>query len=146
MARWLSSKLFKKVDNERFSLAFVEATVLFAAGSMGIMGAIEAGAFQQGEILMAKSIIDGITAMALASSLGIGVFFSAFPVFLYQAIFVVFGQTIQPLMTLALQNQMSVVGGIIIMGIGINLCFEEDLPISFFIPSIFMPLIFSLLF
>lgn len=146
MAIYFSRKLFKSKTNEGFSKAFVNATVLFAAGSMGVMGAIEAGAFGNNEILTAKAIIDGTTASALAASQGIGVSFSSIPLFLYQGIFVIFGKAIQPLMTPEIQSQMSVIGGIVIMGIGLNLTLDHDLPISYFIPAIFMPIIFSLIF
>lgn len=60
VSKWLANLIFKSSDNNKFSIAFVNATVLFAAGSMSIIGAIEASSSYNNGILLAKTIIDGI--------------------------------------------------------------------------------------
>src|SRR5690606_32208600 len=68
----------------RFTEAFVTSTLLFLVGPMAIVGAINDGLLDDPTLLISKSLLDGITSLALASSLGVGVVFSALPLLLYQ--------------------------------------------------------------
>ena len=67
--------------NNQISQGFVSASLLFCVGTMAVLGALESGLQNNHSMLYAKSILDGITAIILSSSLGIGVVFSAISVF-----------------------------------------------------------------
>jgi uncharacterized membrane protein YqgA involved in biofilm formation len=76
---------FKSNDNsERFVEGFVTASLLYCVGSMAIMGALKEGLSGNPDILYTKSLLDGLTSIAFTAAMGIGVLFSAIPVFLYQ--------------------------------------------------------------
>ncbi|MDQ9779249.1 DUF554 family protein, partial [Acinetobacter baumannii] len=72
---WLKGRF--SIKDENFINAFMTASLLFCVGAMSIVGAIEAGLSGNNEILFIKTILDFVTAVVLASSLGIGVGFSA---------------------------------------------------------------------
>jgi uncharacterized membrane protein YqgA involved in biofilm formation len=111
---------------------------------MSIVGSINAG-FGDHSILFIKSILDGTTAIIFAATLGYGVIFSAFPVFLYQAVIVLLGTTIEPYLTEAMITEMGAVGNVIIVGIGINLLEIKKIHVGDLLPAIFIPLIYFLL-
>jgi len=76
---------FKSNDtSERFVEGFVTASLLYCVGSMAIMGALKEGLSGNPDILYTKSLLDGLTSIAFTAAMGIGVLFSAIPVFLYQ--------------------------------------------------------------
>ncbi|HFB62199.1 MAG TPA: DUF554 domain-containing protein, partial [Bacteroidetes bacterium] len=76
-------KRFKSKD-ERFSDGLLTAFLLYCMGSLTILGAIEEGMTGDAHLLFIKSLMDGVSSIALASSLGVGVLFSAVPLLIYQ--------------------------------------------------------------
>ena len=74
----------KSSDTGSFARGFVTASLVFCVGSMAIVGALESGLTGNHQTLFAKSILDGVTSLIFASSLGVGVLFSSIPVLLYQ--------------------------------------------------------------
>jgi uncharacterized membrane protein YqgA involved in biofilm formation len=128
----------------KFAKGFVLATLLYSVGAMSIVGSINAG-FGDHSILFIKSILDGTTAIIFTATLGYGVIFSAIPVFLYQALIVLLGTTIEPYLTEAMINEMGAVGNVIIVGIGINLLEIKKIHVGDLLPAIFIPLIYFLL-
>ncbi|MEM3391822.1 MAG: DUF554 domain-containing protein, partial [Archaeoglobaceae archaeon] len=87
---WLEDK-FK---GSRFAESFITSSLLFCVGSMAILGPLEEGLTGNRSILLAKSLLDGIASMILATTLGIGVAFSALSVLAYQGFFTVFASFI----------------------------------------------------
>lgn len=135
----LGSKM-KKKDNT-ISQGFVSASLLFCTGSMGIMGAIENGLTGTYGILLSKSLLDGIFSIIFASTMGIGVLFSAIPVFLYQGGITLLAGSIKTLLSAEMINEMNAVGGVLIFAIGINMVKIKNLKIGNLLPSIIMPII-----
>ncbi|HZK17820.1 MAG TPA: DUF554 domain-containing protein, partial [Clostridia bacterium] len=86
LGKWLENKVNKSPggNSGEIAKAFVTASLIFCVGAMAIMGAIEDGLTGEPNILFAKSLLDGIASLIFASTMGIGVIFSAIPVFLYQ--------------------------------------------------------------
>ncbi|MBK3496811.1 DUF554 domain-containing protein [Viridibacillus sp. YIM B01967] len=125
--QWIEKKLGNKVKsgNGNISQGFVNATLIFVIGSMAIIGALDSGLRNDHSVLITKGIIDGFTAVILASTLGIGVILSAVSVFLYQGIIAVFaGQISRFIPDEALQmfiQEMTATGGVMILAIGLNL-------------------------
>jgi uncharacterized protein len=124
------------------SKGFVTASLLFCVGAMAIVGALESGLSGNHQTLLAKSVIDGISSIVFASTLGWGVLFSAVSVFTYQGLIVVSASYIQPWLVPEVVAQMSAVGGLLIMGIGIGLLEIKKIHIGNMLPAIFLPLAF----
>lgn len=132
-------------QNEGIAGGFVMASLIFCVGAMAIVGSLESGLSGNHQTLFAKSLLDGIGAILFASTLGIGVLFSALPVFLYQGSITLAATALKPLLTNAVVLQMSAVGGLLIAAIGFSLLDIKKLKVGNMLPAIFMPLIYELL-
>ena len=135
----LESRL--KNSSNNVSLGFVSASLLFCTGSMAIMGALENGITGTYSILLSKSLLDGIFAMILSSTMGIGVLLSAIPVFLYQGSIALLATSIKPFLSTAMITEMNAVGGILIMAIGINMLKIKEFKVGNLLPAIIMPIL-----
>lgn len=138
-----AQKLFGKGDSN-FSSAFVNATLVYCIGAMSIVGALESGLVGNHQTLFAKSALDGITAIIFASTMGIGTAFSAIPIFIYQGSITLLANYVKDILTPELITEMSAVGGIMIMAIGINLLNIKKIKVANMLPSILIPLIYFL--
>ena len=132
---------FGKGDSN-FSKGFVTASLVYCIGAMAIVGALESGLTGNHETLFAKSILDGITAIIFSSTFGIGVAFAAIPVFIYQGIITLLANSAKDLLTTNVINEMSAVGGILILAIGINILGIKKIKVANMLPSIIIPLIY----
>lgn len=112
---------FSSGEKGGFSKAFVTASLVYCVGAMAIMGALEAGLSGKYSILLAKSMLDGISAIIFTVSLGVGVVFSAIPVFLYQGTITLFAGWLSHFLDSAMIGAMSAVGGLLIVAIGLNI-------------------------
>ncbi|PKM72715.1 MAG: DUF554 domain-containing protein [Firmicutes bacterium HGW-Firmicutes-16] len=142
---WIKGKMPKKLAGNTFTDGFVTASMLFCVGAMAIVGSLEDGLNGNFSILFAKSVLDGITSVLLASSLGIGVAVSAAPVLIYQGGITLLSQVLRPLLSDTLISQMSCVGSILIVAIGVNMLFGKKIKVGNLLPAIFFPIIFALL-
>jgi len=124
------------------SQGFVAATLLYCTGSMAIVGAIEGGLLGKHDILIAKSFLDGVVSIALAASLGIGVLFSSLSVLLYQGTIVLIAGLAKNLLTDVVVNEMSAVGGLLIMAIGLNFLLKDRIRIGNLLPAMFIPILY----
>ena len=121
---------------------FVSASLLFCVGAMAIVGAMDSGLRGDHSTLIAKSALDGISAIFFASSLGIGVGLSAFAVLIYQGAIALLAMWIEPLLTEAVITEMSAVGGLLIAGIGLNMIYDKHIPVGNLLPAIFLPMLY----
>ncbi|WMM24111.1 DUF554 domain-containing protein [Tissierella sp. MB52-C2] len=135
---------FDKKDSN-FSKGFVTASLVFCIGAMAIVGSLEAGIQGKYETLFAKSIIDGISSIIFASTLGIGVAFASIPVFIYQGSITLLANLVNELLTPQVVNEMSAVGSILIIAIGINILGIKKIKIGNMLPAVFIPLIYYML-
>ncbi|MDQ0215409.1 putative membrane protein YqgA involved in biofilm formation [Oikeobacillus pervagus] len=141
MGRWLENKIgSKEKGNASISEGFVTATLIFVIGAMGVIGALDSGIRGNHDVLLTKSIIDGVTALILTTTFGIGVLFSAIPVFLYEGIIAIFATQINRLIPQNLMDQfileMTSVGGIMIFAIGLNVLGLTKIRVANLLPSI----------
>ena len=104
-----------------FSQGFVTAMLIFCIGSMAVLGAFEEGLGGYPALLLTKSLMDGLMSIALSASFGIGVVFSAIPVFLYQGGLTLAARVIQPYMTEAATIEMTATGGVMLLGVGLSI-------------------------
>ena len=133
---------FKKGGNE-ISLAegFVTASLLFCVGAMTIVGSLQAGLSGDYEMLFTKSVLDLISSMVFASSLGVGVMLAAAFVFVFQGGIVLLAQFIAPFLTDAVIAEMVCTGSLIIFALGMNIIGITKLKVINFLPAIFLPMV-----
>jgi uncharacterized membrane protein YqgA involved in biofilm formation len=137
-------KRFAKNDGG-FYQGFITSTLLFCVGSMAIVGSLESGLTGNHQTLFAKSALDGITSIILASTFGIGVAFSCLPLFLYQGGITLAAVLVKPFLTPEVVTQMSSVGGVLIMAIGINLMGAAKIRIGSMLPAVFLPMVWYMI-
>lgn len=135
---------FGKGDSN-FSKGFVTASLVYCVGAMAIVGSLESGLLGDHTTLLAKSILDGISSIIFSSTLGIGVAFSAVAVFIYQGLITLLATYIKDLLTPEVILEMSAVGGILIMAIGINILELKRIRVGNMLPAIFIPLFYYIL-
>jgi len=143
MGRWLERRFAQSQGG--IAKGFVTASLIYCVGSMAIVGSMESGLTGNHQTLYAKSVLDGISAVIFASTLGAGVAFSALSVGAYQGILTLSAVLIKPYLVPLVVDQMSAVGGILIMGIGINLLEIKNIHVGNMLPAIFMPLIYHVI-
>jgi uncharacterized membrane protein YqgA involved in biofilm formation len=117
---------------------FVAATLLFCVGAMAIMGALQDGLTGTPTILYAKAALDGVASIALASTLGIGVLFSALSVAIYQGGITLAAGSAKSLLTATVVLEMNAVGGLLIVAIGLDLIGIKRLPVGNMLPAVFV--------
>ncbi|NLP31431.1 MAG: DUF554 domain-containing protein [Clostridiales bacterium] len=137
---WAERKL--GFDDSNFSKGFVNASILYCTGSMAIVGSMNSGLMNNHEMLFAKSILDGVIAIVFASSMGLGVAFSAIPVLIYEGAIVLGASLVKDWMTLEIITEMSAVGSLLIAAIGFNFLLARQIKVANMIPAIFMPWLF----
>ncbi len=117
---------------------FVAATLLYCVGAMAIMGGLQDGSGATPTILYAKAALDGVASIALASTLGIGVLFSALPVAIYQGGIALAAESAKALLTAPVVLEMNAVGGLLIVAIGLDLIGIKRLPVGNMLPAVFV--------
>ena len=146
MGRWLECKFAKGGHGSGFTKAFVTASLIYCVGAMAIMGSLESGLTGNNNILYAKSMLDGITAVVFASSMGIGVLASAIPVFVYQGAITLAAGLLQGVLSSHVITEMGATGGLLIVGIGINILEIKEIKVGNLLPSIFIAIPITLWF
>lgn len=131
-------------ESGRFAEGFITASLLYCVGSMAVVGALRAGIYGDYSILLSKGVLDGITSITFAAAMGIGVMFSAIPVFLYQGALTLIFAALGPVLRETAVTEMSAVGGAVIFAIGLNLlgACGKKIRVGNFLPAIFMPLLY----
>jgi uncharacterized protein len=142
---WIQARLHLS-NSTTLAQGFVTASLIFCVGPMTILGSIRDGLVGDYSLLAIKSLLDGFSSLALASSLGIGVVLSAATVLVYQGLLTLLAGMAQVAMNDAMIAEMTATGGVIIMGIGLVLLDLKRIRIGSFLPAIFIaPLIVGLL-
>jgi len=144
----ITEKLKNKIKNssDKFSEGFITATLIYCIGPMAILGSIEEGLGNAPNLLFAKSVLDGVASIALSSALGIGVMFSAIPLLLYQGSITLFASYVSNYLSDALVIELSAVGGILLLGLGMNIAEIKKFKVVNMLPSLFVVVILSYFF
>lgn len=140
----LQQKLKGQGESSTISQGFVTASLLFCVGAMAIVGSLQSGMSGSNDTLFTKSLIDGISAIVLASSLGFGVLLSGGLVFLYEGLITLLSTVIAPYLTTSVINNMTCVGSLLIIGIAFNMLKITKLKVMNYVPSVFLPILFCL--
>lgn len=133
---------FKKKDsNTKIAEGFVAATLLFCVGAMTIVGSIDSGINGDNTTLYSKSVIDCIAAVALTSSMGIGVIFAAASTLVIEGGLTLLAGVISPILSDYIIAQMSVIGSLLIIALALNMLGVTKIKVMNFVPAILLPLL-----
>ena len=141
---WLQGKFSKGQSGSSFGEGFVTATLMVCIGAMAITGALDSGIRGDNTTIFAKSILDFVTCLVLASSMGIGVALAGPACFLYQGAIALGGSAIAGFLTESMIYDMSCVGSLLIIAIALNMLGLTKIKVANLIPACFLPLIFCL--
>ena len=146
IGQWLERKLTKNGQGSGFVKAFITTSLMYCVGAMAIMGSLESGLTGMHNILFAKSMLDGITALIFASTMGIGVLVSALPVLLYQGTITMAAGLLQGILSVQVIAEMSATGGLLILGIGFNILGFKQVKVGNLLPAVFVVVPITILF
>lgn len=135
---WLQKRFGKSGS---ITEGFVTGSLVFAAGAMAVMGALESGLKNDHTILMTKSVIDMAGSVAFAGSLGIGVAFSALSVLVLEGTVTLLASLLTGVLTDAVITEISVTGSLIIIGVGLNVLGLTKLRIMNMTPALLLPIL-----
>ena len=142
--RWIQSN-FARGGDGRFVEGFVSASLIFCVGAMAIVGSLEDGLAGNPSTLLAKAVLDCVLSVVFASTMGFGVAFSALPVFLYQGAITLLAGSVRPWLVPAVIGQVSAVGSVLILAIGINILFPGRVRVGNLLPAVLVPVLWHLL-
>jgi hypothetical protein len=133
---WLRVKLVKNDQDQRFVEGFVSASLVFCIGPLAILGSISDGLGNGIDQLALKAALDGFASIAFAAALGWGVAASALSVALYQGLWTLVGVLAGGVLPPAEIAAMTVVGGILLVGVSIRLLRLRDIPVADLLPAV----------
>ncbi|AJG98366.1 hypothetical protein LF65_01763 [Clostridium beijerinckii] len=135
----------KNNSNDKISISegFVTSSLLFCVGAMAVVGSLESGLQGNNSTLFAKSILDGVSSIIFASSLGIGVMLSSIAIFIYQGSITLLAGGLSTILTDNVISNMSAVGSLLIVGLGFNMLGISKIKVANLLPGIFLPIIFG---
>ncbi|HOV80144.1 MAG TPA: DUF554 domain-containing protein [Bacillota bacterium] len=144
LGRWLESKAGTGAGE--VGKAFVTASLVYCIGAMAIVGSIEDGINKNPQILFTKAALDGISSVVLASTMGVGIIFSSFPVFVYQGSITLLAVLVKDLLSEAAVAEMTATGGLLIVGIALNILSIKEIKTGNLLPSVFYAVPLTMLF
>lgn len=140
----LQAKFKKNKDKVSVAEGFVNASLLFCVGAMAIVGSLQSGLTGDNQMIYTKSLLDFTSSIIFASTLGVGVLFSAAFVFIYQGTIAILAHYIAPFLTDAVVAEMTCVGSLLIIGLALNMLGVTKLKVMNYVPAIFLPIILYL--
>ncbi|MGN0979828.1 MAG: DUF554 domain-containing protein [Candidatus Avoscillospira sp.] len=137
---WLKAKVAKN-GGGRFTEGFVTASLLFCVGSMAIMGSFDAGLRGDYNTIFAKSALDCVMAVTFAATMGVGVLFAGASVLIYQGALTLLAALVEPYLSAPVIVEMSAVGGVMLIGTGMNILglTKERIKVGNMLPAIVLP-------
>lgn len=137
----LAEKKLAKSDGG-FAQAFVSCSILFCVGSMAVMGSINAGIDGDNSILYAKAVLDLVASLAFGAGLGAGAAASSVCVLVCEGLLTLLASALSPYLSETVVNEMSAVGGVLLLGLAINLLGlrKENLRVANMLPGVFLPI------
>ena len=141
--RWIENK-FKMSG---FASGFITSTMIYCVGAMAIVGSINDGLLGDSSTLVIKGILDGVTSVVLAASLGYGVLFSSIPILIYQGAITLLAGLLNKVLVGDLLNNICMVGYALVMCIGVNFLYNGDKKIKTvnMLPSLFVPVVYAVM-
>lgn len=140
LGAWLEARFARSGNSDgaaRFIKGFVSASLIFCVGPLSILGSIQDGLTGNYQILAVKSLLDGFGALAFSASLGVGVLFSTLIILVYQGGLSLLAAQAQSLLTTPMVNEMTAVGGLLIMAIGFGSLLElRPIRVANYLPAL----------
>ncbi|HLN11653.1 MAG TPA: DUF554 domain-containing protein [bacterium] len=121
LGAWAEARLASPGEQGTFARAFVTSSLLFCVGPLTILGSIQAGLGQPPTLLYTKSMLDGVSSLAIGAALGVGVLLSAGTILVYQGALTLVAQAAQAVMTPDVTREFTATGGVLVLGIGLTL-------------------------
>lgn len=134
----------KEESENKISKGFVSASLLYCVGAMAVVGSIQSGLSNDYSVLFAKSVLDGVSAIFFAASMGVGVLFSSVAVFLYEGIITLGASGLSNVLSTNVVTYMTCVGSLLIMAMGLNMLNVSNIKVANMLPSLFIPIIFGI--
>jgi len=135
-----------KIGNEKFTEGLLTAFLLYCMGSVTILGALEEGMGGSPRLLLVKSLMDGVSSIALASGLGVGVLFSAIPLLIYQGGITLLAMGFGDFFPQVYITELSATGGILLIGLGIDILDIKKIKVMNMLPALVMIIVLLWLF
>lgn len=134
----------KRLHLSGFAQSFVNGTLIYCVGAMAIVGSINDGLLGDPSTLITKGVIDGITSIVLAATMGPGVIFSALPVLLYQGALTVCAGLLEPVLQGELLHQICAAGFVLVACIGVNFMSDKfHIKVANFLPALLVPVVWA---
>lgn len=127
------------------SEGFVTGSLMYCVGAMAIVGSLESGLSGNHQVLFAKSMLDGVVSVILASTLGIGIVLSSFSVLIYQGAITLAASSLQSILSETVKADMNALGGLLLIGISLNMLGRHELKIANLLPAVFVPVLYQLI-
>ncbi|MBQ5824884.1 MAG: DUF554 domain-containing protein [Clostridia bacterium] len=141
-AKKIETKLSRKSDGKSdFAQGFVAATLLFCVGAMAIVGSLDSGISGDYSTLATKSVIDGVSSIVMASTMGYGVLISSIPIFLYQGSITLLAGVVAPFLNDYTVAEMTCVGSLLIIAIALNMLNITKIKVMNSLPAVFLPVL-----
>lgn len=139
---WLKAKTGSSGDHQ-FVDGFVTASLTVCIGAMAVVGAIQDGIYGDYSILLAKAALDFIIILVMSASMGKGCLFSAVPVGLFQGSVTLLARLIEPFMTEAALDNLSLTGSMLIFCVGVNLLWGKKVKVANMLPALLIAVIWA---
>lgn len=141
--KWIERLM--KVTEGSPAKGFIYASLVFAVGSMAIVGSIADGVKGDHSILITKAVMDGIISIPFAAGMGPGVLASAATVLVYQGSLTILAKGLQSFFSPEMITELTAVGGVLVMGIGINILGLQKIKVANFLPALLVVIVLTLI-
>jgi uncharacterized membrane protein YqgA involved in biofilm formation len=136
LGTWAEARLGAREEGSTFARAFVTSSLLFCVGPLTILGAFQGGLGQPPVLLYTKSVLDGVSSVAIGATLGPGVFLSAGTILVYQGALTLLASSAQTLMTPDVTREFTATGGLLVLGVGITLLGLRPIRVGNLLPAL----------
>ena len=136
LGRLLEEKLAR--GGSGLSAGFVTASLIYCVGAMAVVGSLQSGLTGNHTMLYTKSMLDGISSVVFAATLGPGVLMAGVAVLLYQGAITLLAQALAPVLNDAVVAEMTCVGSMLIFALGLNMIGVTKIKVMDFVPAIFL--------
>ncbi len=144
LGKFVEKKFAKEGSKSTLAEGFVTTSLLFCVGAMAVVGSLNAGLMGDNEMLYTKSILDGISSIMFGSALGVGVLLSAVTILIYQGSIALLAGVIAPYLTDFAINEMTCVGSILILALGMNMLGITKIKVANYLPAVFFAPVIAL--
>src|SRR3989441_9334116 len=143
LGTWAGARLGAREEGSTFARAFVTSSLLFCVGPLTILGAFQGGLGQPPVLLYTKSVLDGVSSVAIGATLGPGVFLSAGTILVYQGALTLLASSAQTLMTPDVTREFTATGGLLVLGVGITLLGLRPIRIGNLLPALLVVVVLT---